>query len=95
MLNIMPGRLQTNVVVPLGLDRCRVVFDYFYSAGGFALADEDQRFSDEIQHEDIAICERVQEGLRSRSYVPGRLSPRRESGVWHFQNLLRQAYRRS
>ena len=93
MLNIMPGRLQTNLVTPLGLDRCRVVFDYFYSAGGVALAEEDQRFSDEIQREDIAICERVQQGLLSRSYVPGRLSPRRESGVWHFRNLLRQAYR--
>ena len=82
-------------MAPLGLDRCRVVFDYFYSAGGVALAEEDQRFSDEIQREDIAICERVQQGLMSRSYAPGRLSPRRESGVWHFQNLLRKAYRRT
>ena len=80
-------------MTPLGLDRCRVVFDYFYSGRGVALAEEDQRFSDEIQREDIEICERVQEGLHSRSYVPGRLSPRRESGVWHFQNPLRQAYR--
>jgi choline monooxygenase len=94
MLNIMPGRLQTNLVTPLGFDRCRVVFDYFYNGQGVALADEDQPFSDEIQREDIAICERVQQGLLSRSYVPGRLSPKRESGVWHFQNLLRQAYRR-
>jgi choline monooxygenase len=92
MLNMMPGRLQTNVVTPLALDCCRVVFDYFYSGQGVALADEDQPFSDEIQREDIEICERVQQGLRSRSYIPGRLSPRRESGVWHFQNLLRGAY---
>lgn len=55
--------------------------------------EQDQRFSDEIQREDIAICKRVQEGLLSGSYVGGRLSLRRESGVWHFQNLLRQAYR--
>jgi choline monooxygenase len=93
MLNIMPDRLQTNVVISLGLDRCRVVFDYFYSAGGAGLSEADQGFSDEIQLEDIAICERVQQGLTSRSYVPGRLSPKRESGVWHFQNLLRRAYR--
>jgi choline monooxygenase len=43
--------------------------------------------------EDIAICERVQAGLLSGSYVGGSLSPRRNAGVWHFQNLLRQAYR--
>ena len=92
MLNIMPGRLQTNVVLRSASTAAGWSFDYFYSGRGVALAEEDQRFSDEIQREDIAICERVQEGLRSRSYVPGRLSPRRESGVWHFQNLLRKAY---
>jgi choline monooxygenase len=92
MLNILPGRLQTNVVTPLGLDRSRVVFDYFYTGGAAARSDQDLSFSDDIQLEDIAICERVQQGLMSQSYVPGRLSPRRESGVWHFQNLLRGAY---
>ena len=52
----------------------------------------DQDFSDEVQNEDIAICEAVQKGLGSGFYAPGRLCPRRESGVWHFQNLLRAAY---
>ena len=31
MLNIMPGRLQTNRVLPLGPDRCRVEFDFYYA----------------------------------------------------------------
>ena len=31
MLNIVPGRLQTNRVVPLGIDRCRVEFDFYYA----------------------------------------------------------------
>jgi len=30
MLNILPGRLQMNAVLPLAPDRTRVVFDYFY-----------------------------------------------------------------
>lgn len=93
MLNIMPGRLQTNVVLPLGLDRCRVVFDYYFMAESASRADSDLEFSDEIQREDIDICERVQKGLLSGGYVPGRLCPKREAGVWHFQNLLRRAYR--
>jgi choline monooxygenase len=92
MLNIMPGRLQTNVVVPLALDRCRVTFDYYFTGDGASRSDSDLRFSDEIQREDIDICERVQKGLLSGGYVPGRLCPKREAGVWHFQNLLRQAY---
>ena len=30
-LNILPGRLQTNIILPLAPDRCRVVFDYYYT----------------------------------------------------------------
>ncbi|MFC3717475.1 SRPBCC family protein [Luteimonas soli] len=30
MPNILPGRLQTNRVVPLGVDRCRVESDFHY-----------------------------------------------------------------
>ena len=94
MLNIMPGRLQTNRILPLGPDRCRVEFDYFYAPGpaGEALAAADREFSDEVQAEDIGICEAVQRGLDSGSYEAGRLCPKRESGVWHFHNQLRAAY---
>lgn len=94
MLNILPGRLQTNRILPLGPDRCRIVFDYHYTQDESAQAriEADQAFSDEVQREDIAICEAVQRGLSSGRYIPGRLCPKRESGVWHFQNLLRAAY---
>ena len=47
-------------------------------------------FSDEIQHEDIVLCEQVQRGLRSRAYESGRFSARRENGVHHFQSLVRE-----
>jgi choline monooxygenase len=94
MLNVLPGRLQTNRVVPLGVHRCRVDFDYFYAPDVAAERRiEDQRFSDDVQREDIAICEAVQRGLASGSYVAGRLNPRQESGLWHFHELLRAAYR--
>ena len=95
MLNIMPGRMQTNRVIALGTNRCRVEFDYYYVAVDDMQdrAQKDLQFSDEVQHEDIAICEAVQRGLSSGSYEAGRLCPKRESGVWHFQNLLRAAYR--
>ncbi|HEX7112503.1 MAG TPA: SRPBCC family protein [Mizugakiibacter sp.] len=94
MLNIMPGRLQTNRILPLGPDRCRVEFDYYYAQDEAAQARivADASFSDEVQREDIAICEAVQKGLASGTYEAGRLCPKRESGVWHFHNLLRAAY---
>ena len=94
MLNIMPGRLQVNRILPAGPDRCRVEFDYYYAPDEAARSRmaRDRQFSEEIQQEDIAICEAVQRGLASGHYLPGRLCPRRESGLWHFQQLLRQAY---
>ena len=94
MLNIRPGRLQTNRILPLGPGRCRIVFDYYYAQDAAAQArmEADRSFSDEVQNEDIGICEAVQRGLASGAYTPGRLNPKRESGVWHFQNLLRAAY---
>jgi choline monooxygenase len=97
MLNILPGRLQTNRVVPLGVDRCRVEFDFYYAldeseeAAARRLAD--LSFSDEVQVEDLTICEDVQRGLASGSYEPGRLNPLRENAVHHFHELLRKVYR--
>ena len=95
MLNVLPGRLQTNRVLPLAPDRCRVEFDYYYAPGADALREADLAFADDVQHEDIAICEAVQRGLASRSYAAGRLNPKRESGVHHFHELLRRACRDS
>jgi choline monooxygenase len=97
MLNIMPGRMQTNRVLPDGAGHCVVEFDYYYTddPGVQARMQAEQAFSDEIQSEDISICEQVQKGLASESYSAGRLNPKRESGVWHFQNLLRAAYART
>jgi len=98
MLNILPGRLQTNLVVPLAADRCRVEFRYYYadveSPRARRLIEEDHAFSDTVQREDMEICERVQEGLASRAYDRGRFSVTFESGVYHFQQLLKDAYRR-
>ena len=97
MLNILPGRLQLNQVIPVSERHCCVLFDYYYadteSVAAKAMIAEDLRFSDEVQQEDIAICERVQQGLESGAYTAGRLSPKRESGVHHFQELVRKAYR--
>ena len=92
MLNVLPGRLQTNRVVPLGADRCRVEFDTYYAPGHEGGADADLAFSDEVQHEDVAICEAVQRGLASGSYTTGPLNPLRETALAHFHTLLRRAY---
>jgi choline monooxygenase len=94
MLNIMPGRMQTNRVVADGPDTCHVEFDFYYAPGAESAAETDDQFSDGVQEEDRLICEHVQKGLVSGVYTPGRLSPDQEAGVWHWQNLLREVYAR-
>ena len=95
MLNIYQGQMQTNTVTPLGVDACEVTFEWF-STNPPATPDEHLAwnrliaFSDEIQAEDIEICERVQKNLRSRSYDRGRYSAARENGVHHFHSLVHE-----
>jgi choline monooxygenase len=96
MLNVYKGQMQTNVVLPRGHDRCEVVFEWYSATLPQDPAADAQwsklvAFSDEIQDEDIAICERVQRNLRSRAYERGRYSALREVGVHHFHSLLHGA----
>lgn len=97
MLNILPNRLQTNVVLPLAHNKTRVSFDYYYddisSPESLKLMASDLEYSDKIQHEDIVICELVQRGLESMAYDKGRFSVEMEQGVYHFQCMLKRAFR--
>jgi choline monooxygenase len=94
MVNLYPDNMSTNVILPLGPDRTLTVFEWFFaqpgSGGGWESMQQTIAFSDEIQQEDIVLCEQVQRGLRSRSYDTGRFSARRENGVHHFQSLVRE-----
>jgi choline monooxygenase len=96
MLNVMPGRLQANRVLPLTPDRCRVEFHYYYLPDEEAQARiaADLAFTDRVQQEDGAVCEQVQRGLASGFYEPGRLCPRHEGAVAHFHRLLLADYAR-
>jgi len=92
MLNLYEGVMDTNLVLPLGPERCRVIFDFYFAQ---TEGDEARRFNaqsiavaEQIQREDIGICEDVQRGLASRSYDTGRFSVRREAGSYHFHQLL-------
>ena len=95
MLNVYPDNYSTNLIVPLGLDRTLTVFEWFLRdperPGVAETIRQTIDFSDEIQREDIAICEAVQKGLGSRTYDVGRFSVRRESGVHHFHRLYADA----
>lgn len=89
MLNIYPDNMSLNVVVPLGLDETLTLFEWYRPEPvDPAAVARTVAFSDEIQLEDIAICESVQKGLASGAYDAGRFSVLRENGVHHFQQLV-------
>jgi choline monooxygenase len=94
MFNIYPDNMSSNVILPLGVDRTLTIFEWFFaepgSGAGWESMQQTIAFSDEIQQEDIVLCEQVQRGLRSRAYDIGRFSAKRENGVYHFQQLVRE-----
>jgi choline monooxygenase len=91
MLNWYEGYLDTNLVLPLSVDRCRVIFDFYFAEVDATSADYNRQsisVSHRVQEEDVGICEAVQRGLHSRAYNAGRLSVRREAGEHLFHRLL-------
>jgi choline monooxygenase len=94
MFNIYQDNMSSNVILPLGVDRTLTIFEWFFaepgSGEGWESMQQTIAFSDQIQQEDIEICEQVQRGLRSTAYDTGRFSAKRENGVYHFQQLVRE-----
>ncbi len=94
MLNIYLGMLQINVIVPLGHQRTLTIFEWYFADPGtpetWNQLQDSIAFSDEIQQEDIEVCEDVWRNLRSGVYTQGRYSVKRENGVHHFHLLLHE-----
>ena len=94
MLNVYPDNFSTNLIIPINPERTLTVFEWYFrepeNPETKKKIHETVEFSDEIQLEDIRICESVQRGLRSQTYSSGRYSVKRENGVHHFHGLLKE-----
>ena len=89
LFNIAPGRLQTNIIEPINASSCNVYFDYYFeNEEDLESIQEDISFSEEVQNEDINICERIQIGLESDGFDHGIFSKKYETGVSHFQSYI-------
>ena len=91
MINCYEGYMDTNLVLPLDVDHCRVIFDFYFGD----ISETRREYNEQsvsvgarVQDEDLGICEAVQRGLKSRAYGAGRLSVRREAGEHLFHRLL-------
>ncbi len=89
MINISDGAMDTNHVVPIDTENCKVTFDFYYTPEFDKHHQHDSKIaSDKIQEQDIVVCERVQQGLHSGKYSVGRYHSPREEGIYHFHKLL-------
>ena len=91
MINHYQGYMDTNLVLPVDADHCRVIFDFYFAEIDEVHSEYNQQsvaVGARVQEEDLGICEAVQRGLKSRAYKAGRLSVRREAGEHLFHRLL-------
>jgi choline monooxygenase len=93
MLNCYPDNISLNIVLPLGPERSLAIFEWYLPEKdhGSPAAKASVEFSDQIQIEDVGICETVQKNLRSRSYSRGRFSVKQEKGVHAFHRMYAEA----
>lgn len=94
--------LDLNYTYPVDAENCIVVFDWFLEKKYLNELEEKQdvgkiaesiRASEQVQAEDITLCERVQKGLRSASYDWGRYAPGVEQADHKFHLELAEDYR--
>ena len=96
MLNCYPDNVQVNIVLPMETERTLAIFEWYLPEKelGSQAAKDSVGFSDEVQREDMAICETVQRNLHSRSYRCGRYSVKQEKGVHAFHRMYAEAMKR-
>jgi choline monooxygenase len=91
MVNIYPGpgNVSLNLILPLDVDRTLAIYEYcFVDSVSDETVQEFSTFIDQVQREDIVLCESVQRGLQSGFFQQGRLMLSRENGLQHFQQLV-------
>jgi phenylpropionate dioxygenase-like ring-hydroxylating dioxygenase large terminal subunit len=86
MLNCYPDTVSLNIVLPIEAERSLAIFEWHLPEKdhGTPAAKAAVEFSDQIQLEDVAVCETVQMNLRSRSYSRGRFSVKQEKACMRF-----------
>jgi len=96
MLNCYPDNVSLNIVLPVEPERSLAIFEWYLPEKDHAApaAKASVEFSDQIQIEDVAICEVVQKNLRSRSYSRGRISVKQEKGVHAFHRMYAEMMQR-
>jgi choline monooxygenase len=93
MINVYGPCMDINYVVPMGTNKCKVYYEFFFQGEkGREFIESSIKQADITQVEDIEICESIQIGMDSGMYRPGRYAPEVEKGEYHFHRLLHKYY---
>jgi len=91
LLTLHPDYMLTVRLWPLASDRTRLVSEWHVHPDEVARPDfviqDAVEFWDVTNREDWAICERSQQGIQSRGYMPGPYS-NRETQLWEFDHFV-------
>ena len=90
MVNRYGPWMDTNLVTPTSATTCVVTFEYFLEpalANDAAFVRDSLAASHAVQMEDVELCEKVQRGMRSPGYAPGRYVGL-EKGMYHFHRKV-------
>ncbi len=95
LVSLHPDYVMLHTLWPRAVDRTDVVCEWFFEprtigAEGFDPSDA-ERFWDQVNREDWAVCTLTQLGMRSRSYVPGRYTTQ-EGDVHDFDVMVADRY---
>lgn len=93
MINRYGPIMDTNWIVPVGHNKCLTIFDYYFKKEATdQFVEASILASEQVQIEDVAICESVQKGLKSSGYEMGRYAPSLETGEYLFHSLMKKEY---
>jgi choline monooxygenase len=94
-LNLMPDGFALLTMNPAGTETTIGTLEWWFPPTGDLQARLAQgavvAFGHQVNQEDVEICERVQQGLRSALYIPGRYCPSTEHCLHHFHRLVANA----
>lgn len=89
------GRMMdTNLVLPISVNKCQVVFDFYFDYENLEEWQIKKQItknienSHRIQLEDVKVCESAQKGMESMAYDNGRYSSKLERSVHAFHCML-------
>ena len=90
MLNIYNWGVQINIVKPLGINKCKVDFEYYIADEKLWEEFGKDRIAEITEIEDEEIILSVQKGIKSRFYQSGQYAPKMETGIHYFHELIKQ-----